>query len=141
MSNYKDHALAEFKAAGWDLKEDPMQQMICDNVLEMLEVFDKYGHSGSSAPYTVNLFKKLALFEPIAPLTGEDDEWIDHGNGLFQNKRCSHVFKDVNKFDGQAYDADAVVFREPDGVCVTSYDSAQPITFPYNPKTVIVDRK
>lgn len=53
-----------------------------------------------------------------------------------QNKRCSHVFKDK---DGNAYDIDGKVFREPDGCCFTSKDSFVPVTFPYTPKTEYVD--
>ena len=105
-----------------------------------MDVFDGEGHSGSSAPYTINLFSKLASFEPIVPLTGEDWEWFDHGYSK-QNIRCSHVFKQPDRFDGQAYDIDAVIFWEWiefEGEVSKSYftnsDSHQPITFPYTPK-------
>ena len=39
------------------------------------------GHSGSSAPYAVNLFKKLAMFKPIGPITGKDSEWAKTSTG------------------------------------------------------------
>ena len=143
MSNLNKHAIAEFKAAGW-LDEtgayvDEMQADICEHVLNLLRVFSDEGHSGSTAPYTVNLFKKLAMFEPITPLTGEESEWIEVSEGLFQNKRCSRVFKQADRFDGQPYDLDGKVFREPNGSCYTSKDSMVPITFPYTPKTEYVD--
>ncbi|MTV59265.1 hypothetical protein GM547_14585, partial [Streptococcus pneumoniae] len=53
------------------------------------------------------------MFETIAPLTGEDDEWMDvtDVNGddpLFQNVRDSRVFKDGK--DGRAWFLDAIVF-------------------------------
>lgn len=137
----------EFRAAGW-LDEngkytDEMQELICEHVLKLLEVFDGEGHSGSSAPYAINLFSKLAAFEPVAPLTGEDWEWSEVGTGVFQNKRCSHVFKQADRFDGQPYDIDAKIFwewvrSEEDGSVFkshfTSKDSCVPITFPYTPK-------
>jgi len=73
MSNLHKHAMMEFKAAGWlnDDGEylDEMQEAICRHVLALLDVFDDEGHSGSSAPYAINLFKTLAMFEPVAPLT------------------------------------------------------------------------
>ena len=60
MSNYTKHALKEFRAAGW-LNEDgtygdEMQEAICNHVLKLLDVFDGEGHSGTSAPYTINIF-------------------------------------------------------------------------------------
>lgn len=156
MSNLHHHALAEFRAAGWTDDEgkfkDEMQQAICEHVLKLLDVFADEGHSGSSAPYAIDLFKKLASFEPLVPLTGEDWEWIEVRDGVFQNKRCSHVFKQADCFDGQAYDINGIVFYEwnereldPDEAGYpgmkrfkshyTSRDSRVPITFPYTPKT------
>lgn len=45
----------------------------------------------------------------------------------------------ADRFNGQAYDIDAVVFREPSGVCFTGQGSLQPIAFPYTPNTTYVD--
>ena len=143
MSNLHRHALAEFRAAGWtdaDGKfEDEMQEDICKHVLELLKVFSDEGHSGSTAPYTVNLFKKLAMFEPIVPLTGEDWEWHEPSPGVFQNTRCSRVFKQADRFNGQAYDIEGRVFREPTGACYTGAESCVPVTFPYTPMTEYVN--
>jgi hypothetical protein len=143
MSNLHKHALAEFRAAGW-LDEtgayiDEMQGMLCEHVLTLLRVFSDEGHSGSTAPYTVNLFKKLAMFEPIVPLTGEDWEWHEPSSGVFQNIRCGRVFKQADRFNGQAYDIEGRVFREPTGACYTGAESRVPVTFPYTPKTEYVD--
>jgi hypothetical protein len=107
-----------------------------------LNVFDGEGHSGSSAPYVINLFRKLAAFEPVAPITGEDWEWNEASTGVYQNKRCSHVFKQSDRFNGQAYDIDGKVFwewyKDEDGKPFKSYytgsESFVPITFPYVPK-------
>ena len=150
MNNYDKHAWIEFRAAGWidetNKFNDEMQELICKHVLKLLEVFDGEGHSGSSAPYAINLFEKLAKFEPVAPLTGEDWEWTnvsEYGGGnngiLYQNKRCGHVFKD----DDGAYDMDGVIFWEwftdkETGEKFKSYftgrESRVPVTFPYTPK-------
>jgi hypothetical protein len=143
LSNYITHAIREFKAAGWmdplGNYEDEMQALICKHVLKLLDVFNDEGHSGSSAPYAINLFKALAMFEPLCPLTGNDDEWNEVGNGVFQNNRCSHVFRNKERFNGQAYDIDAVIFREPNGSCYTNSESSQPVVFPYTPERKYVD--
>jgi hypothetical protein len=153
MSNLHKHALMEFMAAGW-LDEngkysDEMQEAICKHILKLLEVFAAEGHSGSTAPYAINLFSKLAAFEPIIPVTGEDWEWTEVGDGVHQNKRCSHVFKQADRFDGQAYDIDGKIFwewykSEEDGEVFkshfTSGESQVPITFPYTPKREYVFR-
>lgn len=138
------HAETEFRAAGWldetGAYKDEMQGMICEHVLQLLKVFSDEGHSGSTAPYAINLFQRLASFKPLAPLTGEDWEWHDTGN-CYQNRRASHVFKDYN---GECYDIDGIVFWEwaqsyddegkPNGIHKSHYtcrDSRVPVTFPY----------
>lgn len=137
---YKSHAMTEFRAAGWiddnGQFHDEMQQMICEHVMKLLEVFGDEGHSGSSSQYAVRLFEKLAMFKPIVPLTGEDHEWTEVHDGVWQNKRCGSVFKER---DGRAYNIDGRVFREPDGCCYTSWDSRVYIDFPYTPTTEYVD--
>jgi len=134
------HAEREFVAAGYTPlnqdQEDGPNKWIQQNVLELLEVFNRQGHSGSSAPYCISMFKKLAMYEPLVPLSGDDNEWNDVGDGTWQNNRCSRVFKDA---DGKAYDIDGRVFREPNGCCYTSRDSRVYITFPYTPTTEYVD--
>lgn len=138
-SNLILHAERELKALGYDLneKEDGPNKWIVENIMELLEVFSKQGHSGGSAPYCIRLFSKLAGFEPVCPITGNDDEWFEYADGKFQNIRCSHVFKD--REDGIAYDSEGKIFREPDGCCYTSYESRVNITFPYTPKREYVD--
>lgn len=144
MSNYKFHAQQEFRAAGWVDENgkyiDEMQEAICKNVLELLKVFSDEGHSGSSAPYTINVFSKLAKFEPIAPLTGEDWEWNEVSDGadgvMYQNNRMGAVFKHGK--DGKAYWLDGKVFWEwnnYEGEMIKTYytsrDSKVFIEFPW----------
>lgn len=120
-------------------KGDEMQAVMNQQLRELILVFSTHGHSGFSAGYARHALGKLLAFEPLGPLTGEPDEWHEVGPGVFQNTRCSRVFKDASQYDGQAYDIDAVVFREPSGACFTSRDSRKVVTFPYTPKTVYVD--
>lgn len=140
--NYELHARRELKAAGYDPddQEEGPNKWMQENVLELLKVFSKQGHSGSSAPYCVGMFKKLASFEPLTQLAGTDDEWGEpfDGEGTQQNKRCGHVFR---KADGTAYDSEGIIWRDPDGGCCTNFESRVPVTFPYTPKREYRDRQ
>lgn len=118
---------------------DEMQDAIESDILQIVRVFARQDHSGFSAAYAIGIIQKLLRYEPITPLTGAEDEWNDvseYGDGspCWQNRRCSHVFKNA---DG-AYDIDGRVFVEPNGVTFTSRDSRVPVTFPYTPKTEYV---
>lgn len=101
----------ELKLAGYDVNdpEDGPNRWLATGTLELLKVFADQGHSGMSAPFAVALFEKLARWKPIAPLTGEPDEWTEVGTNIWQNKRASNVFKGE---DGRAYWSDGVVFWE-----------------------------
>jgi hypothetical protein len=138
-SNSGRHARRELQAVGYKLdeKEEGPNKWIVENVLDLLAVFSMQGHSGFSAPHCIETFRTLAKFEPLCPLTGEPDEWSNVGDSTWQNKRCSHVFKD--SIDGPAYDMDGRIFREPSGSCYTSRDSRVYVTFPYSPVREYVD--
>lgn len=140
--NLIEHAKKEFIIAGYDPDEkDGPNRWIQDNILELLEVFSKQGHSGMSAPYCIGLFTVLASFEPITPLTGVDSEWEKvacDDDIMYQNLRCSNVFKGA---DGRAYNVEGIVFRGSDGICYTNKNSRVYIEFPYTPKTEYVDVK
>ena len=146
-----DHAKRELRAAGYPVREgedklaevlsgdDDINIMMADNVMELLEVFSKQGHSGMSAPFAISLFTTLAKQEPLGPITGEDSEWVDvsesNGSPMWQNNRCSHVFKD----NDHAWDIDGKVFIDPDGSSYTSTDSFVDVEFPYTPTRVNVN--
>ena len=118
---------------------DEMQALMNRGLKELVLVFSTQWHSGFSAGYATSALEKLLRYQPLGPLTGEPEEWHEVGPGVFQNRRCSHVFKDATKFDGQASDLDGQVFREPSGLCYTNSESRVPVTFPYTPTTVYVD--
>jgi hypothetical protein len=108
----------------------------CDiEIKELIHVFASQGHSGASAAITADVLGKLLRYEPVGPLTGEPSEWAEVADGIFQNKRCGRVFKQADRFNGQAYDLDGVVWEDPDGGRFTNRDSMVPITFPYTPRT------
>ena len=135
-SNLMFHARQELKAAGLFDKDSDYEGMAGDAVLELVKVFERQGHSGFSAGMVRNIFNKVAAYEPLCPLTGADEEWSEYRDGCYQNKRCSHVFKDE---DGRAYDIDGRIFREPNGSCYTNRESRVYVTFPYTPKREYVD--
>lgn len=126
--SYLTHAEKEFELAGWkDEGTDVSQGWVMDNIRELLSVFSKQGHSGSSAPYVLDLFNKLARHEIICPLTGKDDEWCNCSEGLWQNKRDSRVFKDK---DG-AWFIYGKAFSDDGGkTYFTNSKSKTPIIFP-----------
>jgi hypothetical protein len=141
MSNLITHAKKELGLiySEEDLKEG-YNKLAYDCILELIEVFSKQGHSGFSAPYVANMFKTLANFETLTPLTGEDDEWGDISNlgedPKYQNIRNGAVFKNS---DGSSYYIEAVVWRDSDGDCYTNGKSKMNVKFPLIPKTFYVD--
>jgi len=84
---------------------------------------------------------KVIRFEPLSPLTGEDDEWIDQsgptGSPMFQNRRCMTIFKEGS--NAQAWHIERVLFAYPSKsftgwhqVSRTRELSSRPVTFPYD---------
>lgn len=141
----------ELDRIGMTADGDEYNAMMRNHILHMVEEFSKEGHSGFSANYAINCLQKLLRFEPLSPLTGEDGEWNFVGDlgddPVYQNKRCSRVFKDK---DGNCYDIDGVVYwqwvEREDGSKYKSYYSkgGAPrnfITFPYTPTTEYIEDK
>ena len=119
-------------------ESDDMQDMVKANVLELLEVFSKQGHSGSSAPYVLGLFQQLADFKPLGQLTGEDDEWMEVGPNTYQNIRCCSVFKKGK--NGTAYWLDGNIFRDQNGGTFTNGYSRVKVEFPWTmPESKVID--
>ena len=131
-----NHAKKEFNALGWP-GDCEMQSLMCNNLIEMLTVFSEQGHSGFSANYFLGCFEKLARFQPLGPLTGDEGEWEEVGEGIYQNNRDSEVFKE----NGEAYWISGKIFRDPDGCTYTNSDSCVPVEFPWTrPEPEIIDR-
>ena len=157
-----EHAKLELELAGFFDKDSDYDGMIGEAVMELIELFCKQGHSGYSAPYVANIFNKLAKYEQLQPITGKDEEWrnvakINDGEEMYQNKRCSALFKDGK--NGTPYYIDAIVKRDSKGACWTgrawlneedykSGDRTKMIgsrgyikSFPFTPKTFYIDVK
>ncbi len=161
LTIYHKYAVEEMKKIGFQFDGDgyPIENVeenfdvntemaLC--VLEILDVFAKQGHSGMSASYCLGILEKVMKFEPITPLTGDDSEWTlvseDNNRPIYQNRRCSHVFKD---HEDRSYDIQGKVlfdwYTGEDGERHKSYytssESIVYIEFPYTPTTIYEERE
>lgn len=142
-----EYAKSELTRAGIFDKDADYGGMLGGAVMELIEVFNKQGHSGGSAPMVVSMFSKLAMHEPLMGITGEDDEWMDvcDDGSTFQNKRLSNVFKEGK--DGRPYFLDAIIWRtEKSSYAGSAQSGDQTIrsrqfirSFPFTPKTFYID--
>lgn len=91
-------------------------------MIDILERFFAQWGSGGAVWAVAPVLLKLIGGEPLSPLTGEPDEWMEVGEGAFQNRRMSSIFKDPRFHDGKlAYDLD------------NPFGSRVAIKFPYTP--------
>ena len=129
MSNLVDYAKEELNRIGMIDSGEPYNDAVTKAILDLIELFASQGHSGFTAPYTVNVFKRLAMYEPLTALTGEDSEWNEIELGFYQNKRYSAVFKEK---DGKAYNSHGKIFTNDGGeTWYSNKDSHIEINFPY----------
>lgn len=121
-----------------DEDEIRMQKLINKDILDLVEMFANQGHSGFTANYTINILMKLLKQSFVTPLTGEDDEWGEVSEGVYQNKREGSIFKQSDRFDGKAYYLDGKAFSDDGGKSFyTNGDSCVIVEFPLRelPKT------
>jgi hypothetical protein len=163
VSYTKSFAEQEFAALekSWDKSNPDNQPLVLefkDEIIALCEKFGNSGQSGGSAPYVASAIadtvKKLCLQKSISPITGTDDEWgivsdvgCKYGGPLWQNKRCSALFKDNS---GCRY-LDAIVWKgDTEGESGNAWDtftgtveglsSSQYVkSFPFTPKTFYID--
>ena len=125
-------------------KNDPLvayADLIADSLAEIMEVFDKQGHSGMSASLMSGLLSRLIARVPLTPLTGAEDEWGDWEEigreKMRQNKRYFALFQYA---DGRLIDNNRVIYVDADSG-VTYFHKVpdelmkyvEPIKFPYLP--------
>jgi len=161
---YAERELSILSKSATDKNDRPIIEPFAKEILALCDKFGKSGQSGGSAPYTATALsqaiKKLCLQEPIAPITGIDEEWTyirevsDDDEMMYQNKRCSALFK--GKSDRCWY-LDAIVKKTQNGSCWSgsfwlskedylSGDKSKKIGcsqyikgFPFTPKTFYID--
>lgn len=147
-----------------DPENRPLVEPFKEEILALCEKFGRSGQSGGSAPYTASAIsqtvKKLLLQNPICPITGIDEEWINvretsqEDEMMYQNARCSAVFKSKN---GRCWYLDAIVKKTQDGSCWSggfwlskedylTGDKSKRLhcpqyikSFPFTPKTFYID--
>jgi len=122
MSNTRNFAERELEilVKSSSLDDRPIIEEFIPEILALCEKFGNSGQSGGSAPYTANALsstiKKLCLQEPICPIMGIDEEWIDVSHFFdtpsWQNSRCPSLFKNEK---GEITYSDAIFKKSPDG--------------------------
>lgn len=94
-SNICKYAIKELKLAGYGNGEGGPNDWMYQQVIEAVAVFASHGNSGSSAPWEINLVKRLCDWDIISPLKFTDDEWCQiSSDGTCQNRRKGDVFKE-----------------------------------------------
>lgn len=93
---------------------------VMQNLVDVTRVFCLEGYSGA-APIAISMLSKALAWEPVSPLTGNDDEWNNVSDvsdrPLWQNKRFGRVFKEEY---GTCFDARGIVFIDDSGACWTN---------------------
>lgn len=94
-SNICKHAIKELKLAGYGNGEGGPNDWMYQQVIEAIAIFASHGNSGMSAPWEIDLVKRLCNWDIISPLRFTDDEWNQiSSDGTCQNRRKSDVFKE-----------------------------------------------
>lgn len=115
------------------LSEDVCDQEFKKDILMLIECFSKIGSSGGLTSLIIDTFTKLALYKPLTKIYGNDDEWGEVAENLYQNKRRSTVFKTIKN---KCYDIDFYVGEDEDGF-FHSWWCREQISFPYKPQAPI----
>lgn len=92
-----DHAKRELELAGNDPEFN-------ESIMNAIEAFLEYGHSGGSAPVAIEILTKLLEYKNITPLTNDPKEWIkipkEIAADLWQSQRNAAAF---SKDGGRTY--------------------------------------
>lgn len=86
-----EHARRELELVG----EEPE---VIDWYCKVIESFNEFGHSGSSAEHTTRVLEQLLRYKNLTPLTDDPEEWADvteytaENTPLWQSKRNPEAF-------------------------------------------------
>lgn len=85
---------------------DDLNDWMYQQVIEAVAIFASHGNSGMSAPWEIDLVKRLCNWDIISPLRFTDDEWSQiSSDGTCQNRRKGDVFKEP---DGSIHYTEAI---------------------------------
>lgn len=158
MTNTQRHAQRELDIlvkSATDPANRPIIEPFVPEILALCEKFGTSGQSGGSATFTATALaqaiKKLCLQEPICPIMGINEEWVnvahlgEGGGPQFQNARCGGLFKSENR---RAWYLDAIVWKGDKMGAFTGgarlkkevFTSHQYVkNWPFTPKTFYID--
>lgn len=113
-----DQAKYEMERAGFEAPDIEVMS-------HLLDIFFGQWDSGGAVWAMAPVLQRLIAGKPLTPLTGMDDEWLKMGGGVYQNRRCSTIFKSVD-LEGVTLCYDIDTPGRPE------------ITFPYDTENVQV---
>ena len=94
-----EHAKRELQLAGMFDDDSDYGGDIGRDVMDLIEVFSKQGHSGGSAQLTLAIFEKVANYQNLTELSPDQNEWNDVSeisgyapNTMWQSKRRPDAF-------------------------------------------------
>lgn len=93
MSNLVEHAKRELALLDND-------EEFNESIIKAVEAFASYGHSGGSASYAIPILTELLQFHNLQPITDNPEEWMEVGEGVWQNTRRPDAFSNDG---GQTY--------------------------------------
>lgn len=92
QSNLVDHAQRELTILGVDQEEITWFILV-------IRAFGSYGHSGSSAVWSIPIINDLLQFKNLTPITDNPNEWVHHEepitgdpDGVWQSVRNCEAF-------------------------------------------------
>lgn len=98
-SNLTAHAKRELELAGLFSEDSDYNGMLGEAVMDLVKVFAHQGHSGFSAGSVVDIFRRVASFDILTPLSVNPAEWHEvdanqrpAGRRLWQSVRKPSVF-------------------------------------------------
>jgi hypothetical protein len=134
--NIIEYAKRELDLVGMpEDSQDPLNLAMRNYILKAVEDFSNQNFSGISAANAVTILSRILQVQPLVHLTGEDWEWVEVEQNLYQNIRCGSVFKN----SASAWDINGKIFIDKDGGAFTSSESRVYISFPYMPNKEYVN--
>lgn len=140
LNTLKEYVETELELAGFgkNLDENSKKGKIRDFLSKTVDLFLSQEHTFESRDECIYLLRRLLMRLPISPLTGEEEEWINHSTeGFLTNKRCRTILKHINT--GEVVHCQAVVFRKNNGAFFTTDNSFRKVKFPYYPVVAYVE--